>query len=63
MSYTRQRKYNMEISNKKTEVLAFQEESLIGNKIVLHGKPIQEVSTCKYIGCNVFQRSLREAKF
>lgn len=45
--------YNLNISTKKTKVLAFKGPDTLRAKIILDGKPIEQVNNFNYLGCNI----------
>lgn len=47
------RNFNLNISTKKTKVLAFRGAETIRAKIVLEGKTIEQINSFNYLGCNI----------
>ena len=45
--------YNLNISIKKTKVLAFKGPDTLRAKIILDGKPIEQVNSFNYLGCDI----------
>jgi hypothetical protein len=46
-------KFSMKISTDKTKVMAFKGKKQIRSKICVYNKPIEQVSSLKYFGCNI----------
>ena len=46
-------KYNMKISINKTKVLAFKGKENVRSKIIINDKPIEQVSSFKFLGCSL----------